>query len=92
MSRSRKKRPFAAYCGGSQKEDKRICNRLMRHTARVTLHVSLRDEEMELLFLRPDEALDKWSMSQDDTRHYAPYSRKANWMGWYGWYRWVVAK
>jgi len=91
VSQSYRKRPFAAYCGGSQKQDKRICNRIRRRSDRVLL--SLCGEEA--LFLRCHEALNRYSMSQDGTRHYAPWSRHAPPDGrrdYRRWYRWVKAK
>ncbi len=88
MSRSRKKRPFAAHCGGSQKKDKRICNRVMRRTAKVSLRVHGEDAQ----YLSHDEAHNKWAMSQDGSRHYRPFSKVPGWMGWYEWFRWVLSK
>ena len=88
MSQSKKHRPYAAYCGGSQKRDKSICNRIMRRTGKVDLRLHGEDA----LFLRHDEALNKWAMSQDGTRHYHPFSKAPTWMGWYKWFRWAIAK
>jgi len=91
MSRSQRKRPFAAYCGGSQKQDKRICNRIMRRTGRIKMRV---DGE-EALFPRHDEALNKYSMDQDGTRHYSPFvpCRSYGWARNYrDWFKHVKAK
>lgn len=88
MSRSRKKRPFAAHCGGSQKKDKRICNRVMRRTGRE----SLRLHGDEAMFLCHDEARNKWVMVQDGPRRYRPFSTTPVWMDWHQWFRWVISK
>lgn len=88
MSRSRKKRPFAAYCGGSQKKDKRICNRVMRRTARVSLHVHGEDA----MYLRHDDALNKWAMSQDGSRRYYSFRMSPPSMKWRQWFKWVLSK
>lgn len=60
MSRSVRKRPFAAHCGGSQKRDKRICNRVMRRTAKVSLRVHGEDAA----YLVHDEAHNKWEIGR----------------------------
>jgi len=88
MSRSRKKRPFAAYCGGSQKKDKRICNRVMRHAGRVSLRIHGEDA----LYLIHDEARNKWAMVQDGSRRYCPFHKSSEWVEWYQWFRWVLSK
>lgn len=87
MSRSRKKRPFASYCGGSQKRDKRVCNRAMRRSDKVSLR--LRGEEA--LYLRPAEALNPYNMAQDGPRYYRPRCRCPS-LGWKEWFLWVVSK
>jgi len=93
MSRSLKNRPFAPFCGSdSQKQDKRICNRIMRRSARVKVRV---DGE-EALFLRHDEALNKYSMSYDGSRRYTPYLPCRSWSHLYSdhrnWFKHVKAK
>ena len=88
MSRSQRKRPFAAFCGGSQKQDKRICNRIMRRVGRVKLRV---DGE-EALLPRHDEALNRYSMSQDGTRRYTPYHCQPWYKNYRNWFKHVKAK
>lgn len=87
MTHSFRRRPFAAYCGGSQKQDKRICNRAARRINRVRL----RTKGDEHLFTRNREVMDTWSMSQDGTRHYAPYDPRV-FETYRRWYRWAKAK
>ena len=87
MTDSFRRRPYASYVGGSQKRDKRICNRIMRRTNRVLAR--LRGEDA--LYLRHDEALNKWSMAQDGTRHYRPYNPRG-WRTYREWYRWALSK
>jgi len=81
MSRSIRRRPFAALCGGSQKRDKQLCNRIARRTNRVRLAAGSDD------FMRNREALSTWLMSQDGTRHYAPYDpvRFDSYLIWWKW-------
>ena len=87
MARSYRRRPFASHVGGSQKQDKRVCNRILRRTNRVRLACHGADA----LWLSKREALDAWSMSQDGTRGYRPFD-PAGWMDYRRWYRWVKAK
>jgi len=99
MSRSFRKRPFAAYCGGSQKKDKQIGNRIMRRTARVEVRVHGEDA----CFLSYDEAMNPWRMSQDGTRcwqswlsyqmrHHMPHMPGCRTLDYRYWFRWVKAK
>ena len=54
MSRSFRHKPFVAVCGASsQKQCKRVCNRIMRRVGRVELSSC----GEEAVFLRHDEAL-----------------------------------
>jgi hypothetical protein len=85
---SYRRRPFAAYCGGSQKRDKRVCNRIARRSNRVRLA----QDGAEALFLRKDEALSPWDMAQDGTRGYRPLSRWDPARSYRAWYRWAKAK
>ena len=87
MSRSVKHHPFASSCGHSQQRDNRICNRIMRRRG----HVALRMHGEDAVFLRHDEALDKWSMAHDGSRRYRIYDQYG-WMEAYRWWRWVWAK
>ena len=89
MSGSVKKRPFAPYCGGSQKRDKRICNRIIRRCGRV----SLRHHGEDAVFFTKSEALNRWGMSQDGSRHYCPWDPiKYDQWGYRCWFRWAKAK
>lgn len=95
MGHSYRRQPYTVYAGNSQKKDKRICNRIMRRHGRVAL-LARGDEAM---YLRHTEALDRWSMSQDDTRHYSSWLHYQARIRSYGsepdyrsWYRWVKAK
>ncbi len=85
MTNSYRRLPFVGYCGGSQKKDKQHGNRAMRRTNHVLLQ---KDPEAVLRTL--DEVLDPWSMAQDGTRHYRPFS--ASRLEYRDWYRWAKAK
>ena len=89
MSRSFRRRPFAAYVGGSQQRDKRLCNRITRRTNRVRL-AAAPDPEAALL-VRPREALNAYSMAQDGTRGYRPFD-PAGRLSYRAWWRWAKAK
>lgn len=78
MSRSRRKRPFYALCGGSQKKAKRCCNRIMRRTNRVILQTS-----SARVFIDKREALNCYDMPQDGSRRYGPYDGRMDYMRWY---------
>lgn len=95
MSRSVRKRPCAAWCGGSQKKDKRICNRIMRRRNRV----AIRAADVDVVeFLTKRTALNVYSMSQDGSRHWE------SWLSYQhrryplaaadyrAWFRWAKAK
>ena len=99
MSRSVRKRPFVAINGhASQKRDKRICNRVMRHTNRQALGVAGEDAG----FMVKDEAMNRYDMVQDGRRSYQPFDPAPRWSFlrpelsdqelWYRWYRAVRAK
>lgn len=95
MTNSFRRRPFAAFCGGSQKRDKRIGNRRMRRVNRV-----LMQKNPESVFRSKDEMMNPWGWTQDGTRHYRPFSRYIgrNRLGlsveelYRSWYRWAKAK
>lgn len=90
MSRSRRRRPFAAYCGGSQQQDKRRCNRATRRINRMILRATL-----DAMFMRTREVVNTWSFAQDGTRHYASWvivSQRAPHLSPRDWYRWALAK
>lgn len=71
MSRSVRHRPYAAYCGGSQKKAKVCCNRSLRHHNRLALY----NHGGEAHFALPGEVLSTWKMPQDGSRGYRPWSR-----------------
>ena len=71
MSRSVRKHPFAAYCGGSQKKTKVCCNRSLRHRNRLCL--TARGETA--MFSLPDEVMSAWEMPQDGTRGYRSWAQ-----------------
>lgn len=65
MSRSYRKTPIFGNCGnnGSEKKDKTICNKTMRHINTIRL---LKDLD---IFMIKDEAFNKWAMNKDG-KHY----------------------
>lgn len=69
MSRSVKRKPFSACCGTSQKQDKRIGNRIMRRATRILARIADPDTVIYPVY---DEAMNKWSMAQDGSRKYMP--------------------
>ena len=87
MTRSRCRHPFVVFCGGrSQKSAKRCCNRVMRRWNRTELLA----HEGEALFIRHHEALNRYSMPQDGTRHFLAFDPTR--MVWHDWFRWALAK
>jgi len=71
MGKSYKKVPISGFTTArSEKEDKRILNRILRHKVKASLK-SKDIEELEM-FLEPkkDEVMDKWSMSKDGKKYY----------------------
>jgi hypothetical protein len=81
VTNSYKKRPFAPLCGRSQKDDKRVCNRIQRRTNKVALAQDGDGAD----FIAKEEALDEWSMAQDGTRRYYPFNGKHPYRLWYKW-------
>jgi len=71
MSRSVRRRPFAAYCGGSQKKAKVCCNRSLRHHNRQVLY----NHGEGAQFVLPDEVMSTWKMPQDGSRGYRSWAR-----------------
>ena len=67
MGKSFRKHRIFGNCGGSEKKDKRICNRKVRRKAREQIERG----DYELPFTIQDEALNKWSMNKDG-KHYWP--------------------
>ena len=81
MSRSRKKHPICGITTAkSEKEDKRIMNRALRHKA----NSSLKNKDLEKLEnyieLKKDEIMNVWSMAKDGRqriRKSSEYYKKA---------------
>jgi hypothetical protein len=100
MSRSVRRRPFNSINGhSSQKRDKQICNRIMRHANRQALAVNGENA----WYMIKHEALNRWEMVQDGRRSYQPFDPAPRWLVlhpgglsssdlWYRWYRCVKAK
>lgn len=61
MSRSRKKTPIFGYAGGSEKQDKRLANRMFRRKEKVKIAI----EQYDDLPTNMDEVMNVWSMSKD---------------------------
>lgn len=59
MSRSRKKSPCVPWCGTTNKESKRVCNRLFRRIARMKIKL---DEEPPH---RVREIMNVWDFATD---------------------------
>ena len=63
MSRSRKKHAITGVTTArSEKEDKRIINRILRRSARKLLK---QEDREEAIFPIPDEVMSPWDMSKD---------------------------
>jgi hypothetical protein len=61
MSRSRKKTPIFGVAGSSEKQDKRIANRMFRRKEKVKIAM----EQYEDVPVRVAEVMDVWSMAKD---------------------------
>ena len=78
MSRSTRKTPVLGMIGGgSEKNDKRICNRRVRRSAKQQLHPDAED----IIIINKREAYDTWDMGKDgkvrfDAVKYPEYMRK----------------
>lgn len=71
MSRSRKKHPITGFTTcKSEKQDKRIYNRIIRHK----VNAILKNEDLDELedFIEPDknEIMNRWSMGKDGKTRY----------------------
>jgi len=67
MSRSRRKTPIGSWCGSaSEKDDKRICNRKLRHTNKIKLN----HYEDDTIFMIQDESLSAWDMNKDGKMYF----------------------
>jgi hypothetical protein len=66
MSHSYRKHDFHGNGGGSEKDDKRIANRVLRHHVKRLLHV---DPEREVLPIMR-EVSDKWVMNKDGKSYF----------------------
>jgi hypothetical protein len=74
MSRSYRKHDIIGNAGHSEKYDKRIANRILRHHAKRLLHV---DPEQEV-FPIMREVSDKWCMSKDGKSYFGDFLSEAN--------------
>ena len=61
MSKSRKKTPIFGHCSGSEKEDKRIANRMFRRISKN----KIQSEKFEQLPVNMNQILSLWEMSKD---------------------------
>jgi len=84
MTRSIKHNPICgiAVCK-SEKKDKQIINRILRHKVRAVLKTKDLEELEEFLEPKKDEIMDKWSMGKDgkqriekDSPYYDKVTRK----------------
>jgi hypothetical protein len=73
MSRSYRKHDHIGIAGHSEKDDKRIANRILRHHVKRILHV---DPEQEILPVMR-EVSDKWSMSKDGKTYFGNFLTEA---------------
>jgi len=66
MTRSRKHNPICGIaCCKSEKKDKQIINRILRHKVKATLKTSNLESLEEIIIPKKDEIMDKWSMGKD---------------------------
>ena len=81
MSRSRRKTPIVSWTTAkSEKEDKRIINRILRHKVKQTLKTKDIDELEEYIEPKKDEIMDVWNMSKDGKQRVekdSPFYKKA---------------
>lgn len=71
MSRSRKKNPITGVtCAKSEKEDKRIINRNIRHKVKATFKTKNIEELEEFIEPKKDEIMDVWQMAKDGKMNY----------------------
>jgi hypothetical protein len=66
MSRSYRKHDYHGNGGSSEKDDKRIANRVLRHNVKRLLHV---DPELEVLPIMR-EVSDRWNMNKDGKSYF----------------------
>ena len=66
MTRSRKHNPICgiAVCK-SEKKDKQIINRILRHKVKAVLKNNDLESLEEIIIPKKDEIMDKWSMGKD---------------------------
>jgi hypothetical protein len=71
MSRSRKKHPITGFtCAKSEKENKRIMNRIIRHKVKTQFKTKDLEELEEFLEPKKDEVMDVWSMAKDGKQRF----------------------
>jgi hypothetical protein len=73
MSKSKRKTPIFGIAGGSEKQDKRLANRMFRRKAKVKIIA----EDYENLPVRLDEVIDAWCMAKDGKTYWANAPDKA---------------
>jgi len=70
MSRSRRKNPICAItCAKSEKQDKQIINRIIRHKVKAKFKTNDLEELSEFLEPKKDEIMNKWSMAKDGKQY-----------------------
>ena len=66
MSRSRRHHAICGIsCAKSEKQDKRIYNRILRHTIKQALKYKDTEELEGFVFPKKDEVMNIWSMAKD---------------------------
>lgn len=75
MSRSFRKHDIIGNGGCSEKDDKRIANRILRHNIKRLLHI---DPEQEILPIM-DEVSDKWDMNKDGKSYFGDFLSEGHW-------------
>ncbi len=83
MSRSRKKNPILGVASKSEKKDKQIMNRILRHKVNTVLKKTPIEELDNFIEPKKSEIIDIWDMSKDgkhriskDSEYYAKSLRK----------------
>ena len=65
MSRSSRKHPICGIAAKSEKKDKRIINRILRHKVKAALKNKDIEELEEFIEPKKDEIMDVWGMAKD---------------------------
>lgn len=80
MSRSRKKRAVTGFTAAkSEKQDKRIINRVLRHKVKSAMKTKNLAELEEFIEPKKDEIMDRWHMAKDGKQDCTgtPWEKKA---------------